>query len=147
MLNFRIRNPIDRNRDVLKLSIPLPEIKKKLLTALFGGIEKKEFMKELSQEEWKSKLEKDDKAVILDVRTEQEVEDGYIPTAKNLDIYKGQGFVEEVEKLDKDKNYYIYCRSGQRSAQACIILDKMGFANTYNLAGGFIEWQGEKVED
>ena len=103
-------------------------------------------MKELSQEEWKSQLEKDDQAVILDVRTQEEVEDGYIPTAKNLDIYKGQEFVNEVEKLDKDKNYYIYCRSGKRSAQACTILDQMGFANTYNLEGGFMEWEGEKAE-
>lgn len=104
-------------------------------------------MKELSQEEWKSQLEKDDQAVILDVRTQEEVEDGYISTAKNLDIYKGQEFVNEVEKLDKDKNYYIYCRSGKRSAQACTILDQMGFANTYNLEGGFMEWEGEKAED
>mgnify|MGYP003675295279 FL=1 len=104
-------------------------------------------MKELSQDEWQSQLEKDENAVILDVRTEEEVEDGYIPKAKNLDIYKGQEFVNEVEKLDKDKNYYIYCRSGKRSAQACKILDQMGFANTYNLEGGFMEWEGDKAED
>lgn len=104
-------------------------------------------MKEFSQEEWKSKLEKDDNAVILDVRTDDEIEEGYIPGAKNIDIYKGQEFVNEVEKLDKDKNYYIYCRSGKRSAQACTILDQMGFANTYNLEGGFMEWEGEKAEE
>ncbi|TDN88739.1 rhodanese-related sulfurtransferase [Salegentibacter sp. 24] len=104
-------------------------------------------MKELSQEQWQSQMEKDENAVILDVRTEEEVEEGYIPNAKNLDIYKGQDFVNEVEKLDKDKNYYIYCRSGKRSAQACTILDQMGFANTYNLEGGFMEWEGEKTED
>ncbi|PRX45765.1 rhodanese-like domain-containing protein [Salegentibacter salegens] len=104
-------------------------------------------MKELSQEEWQSQLQQDENAVILDVRTEEEVEDGYIPNAKNLDIYKGQEFVNEVEKLDKNKNYYIYCRSGKRSAQACTILDQMNFANTYNLEGGFMEWEGEKAED
>ncbi len=103
-------------------------------------------MKELSQDEWREQFEKDDKAVILDVRTEQEVEEGYIPNAKNIDIYKGQGFVDEVEKLDKSKNYYIYCRSGQRSAQACTLLDQMGFNNTYNLLGGFMEWEGETEE-
>ncbi|MFZ0491101.1 MAG: rhodanese-like domain-containing protein [Salegentibacter sp.] len=103
-------------------------------------------MKELSQDEWKEQVEKDDKAVILDVRTEQEVEEGYIPNAKNIDIYKGQGFVDEVEKLDKSKNYYIYCRSGQRSAQACTLLDQMGFNNTYNLLGGFMKWEGETEE-
>ena len=101
-------------------------------------------MKELSQKEWKEKMENDDQAVILDVRTEEEVDEGYIPNSKNIDIYKGQGFVEEVEKLDKSKHYYIYCRSGKRSAQACTLLDQMNFSETYNLEGGFSEWEGEK---
>ncbi|MDR9458405.1 MAG: rhodanese-like domain-containing protein [Salegentibacter sp.] len=104
-------------------------------------------MKELTQEEWREKLEQDDKAVVLDVRTEEEMEEGYLANAKLIDIYKGQEFVDEIEKLDKSKNYYIYCRSGQRSAQACQLMDQMGFANTYNLLGGIIEWEGEIKED
>ncbi|MAO37558.1 MAG: rhodanese [Zunongwangia sp.] len=104
-------------------------------------------MKELEQEEWREQLGKDTNAAILDVRTEEEVEEGYIPNSKNIDIYKGQGFIDEVEQLDKDKNYYIYCRSGKRSAQACSILDQLGFSNTYNLKGGFMEWEGETAED
>lgn len=100
-------------------------------------------MKELSQEEWQEKLNKDNDSVILDVRTEEEVEEGYIPNSKNIDIYKGQGFINEVEKLDKSKHYYIYCRSGKRSSQACTLLDQMGFSETYNLIGGFSEWEGE----
>ena len=103
-------------------------------------------MKELDQEAWREQLAKDDNAVILDVRTEEEVEEGYIPNARNIDIYKGQEFIDEIEKLAKDKNYYIYCRSGARSAQACTIMDQKGFKNTYNLVGGFSEWQGEKTE-
>lgn len=103
-------------------------------------------MKELNQEEWRAQLSKDDDAVILDVRTEEEVEEGYIPNAKNIDIYKGQEFIDEIEKLEKDKNYYVYCRSGKRSAQACTIMDQKGFRNTYNLVGGFSEWEGEKAE-
>ena len=104
-------------------------------------------MKELSQEEWQKKLKDDKDSVILDVRTEEEVEEGYIPNAKNIDIYKGQGFINEVEKLDKSKHYYIYCRSGKRSSQACTLLDQMGFSETYNLLGGFSEWEGEKTTD
>jgi rhodanese-related sulfurtransferase len=100
-------------------------------------------MKELTQEDWKTQLENDNEAVLLDVRTEEEVEEGYIPNAKNIDIYKGQGFINEVEKLDKSKHYYIYCRSGKRSSQACTLLDQMGFSETYNLIGGFSEWEGE----
>lgn len=101
-------------------------------------------MKELSQDEWQKKAQNDDKAVLLDVRTEEEVDEGFIPNSKNIDIYKGQEFVDEVDKLDRDKHYYIYCRSGKRSSQACTLLDQMGFAETYNLAGGFSEWEGEK---
>lgn len=104
-------------------------------------------MKDLSQDEWQKKLKEDNKAFVLDVRTEEEVDEGYIPGATNIDIYKGQGFINEVEKLDKSKHYYIYCRSGKRSAQACSLLDQMGFAETYNLMGGFSEWEGEKAED
>ncbi len=104
-------------------------------------------MKELTQEEWQEQLKNDNDAVILDVRTEEEVEEGYIPEAKNIDIYKGQGFINEVEKLDKSKHYYIYCRSGKRSSQACTLLDQMGFSETYNLLGGFSEWEGEKTTD
>ena len=103
-------------------------------------------MKELNQEEWREKIAQDDKAVILDVRTDQEIEEGYIPGAKMIDIYKGQEFIDEIDKLDKDKNYYVYCRSGNRSGQACAIMDQKGFKNTYNLKGGFSQWEGETTE-
>ena len=103
-------------------------------------------MKELSQEEWREQISNDDNAVILDVRTELEMEEGYIPEARNIDIYKGQEFLEELDKLDKEKHYYVYCRSGARSAQACTLMDQKGFKETYNLVGGFSKWEGEKAE-
>ncbi|MFT6935678.1 MAG: rhodanese-related sulfurtransferase, partial [Maribacter sp.] len=91
-------------------------------------------MADLSQEEWVLKISEDENAFILDVRAEEELEEGYIPNAKNIDIYLGQGFIDELEKLDKTKNYYVYCRSGNRSGQACAIMNSIGFENTYNLA-------------
>lgn len=100
-------------------------------------------MADLSQDEWTTQLEKDTNAIILDVRTDVEVEEGIIPDAKHIDIYLGQGFIDEIEELDKAKNYYIYCRSGNRSGQACNIMEELGFENTYNLIGGFNEWEGE----
>ncbi|SHJ07629.1 rhodanese-like domain-containing protein [Flavobacterium terrae] len=96
----------------------------------------------LTQEDWWKKLQEDDNAVILDVRTEDEWNDGIIPNAINIDIYKGQGFIYQVEELDKSKNYYVYCKAGGRSAQACSIMNQMGFETTYNLMGGFSEWDG-----
>lgn len=97
----------------------------------------------LSQEDWTSKLSQDENAVILDVRTEDECSQGIIPNAINIDIYKGQGFIYQVEELDKSKNYYVYCRSGGRSEQACSLMNQMGFENTYNLMGGMMQWKGE----
>ena len=103
-------------------------------------------MADLSQNEWASQLEGDRNAVILDVRTEEEVKEGSIPGAINIDIRKGQEFVDEIEKLDTDKNYYVYCRSGARSGQACSIMNQLGFENAYNLEGGFMEWKGESTK-
>lgn len=98
---------------------------------------------DLTQDDWASDLENDNNAVILDVRTLSEVEHGIIPNAIHIDIYMGQGFVQELDKLDKTKNYYVYCRTGNRSRQACSIMDQMGFENAYNLIGGIIDWNGE----
>ncbi|MEM5540215.1 MULTISPECIES: rhodanese-like domain-containing protein [unclassified Olleya] len=99
-------------------------------------------MADLIQSDWVNQLEKDDNAVILDVRTDEEVAEGKIPNAIHIDIYKGQGFIYAVEELDKSKNFYVYCRSGGRSAQACAIMNQLGFDTTYNLLGGFSEWSG-----
>lgn len=100
-------------------------------------------MKNLTQEQWKEGIETDDNAKILDVRTEAEFQEGYIPEAAHIDIYKGQGFIDEINNLDKSKNYYVYCRSGARSAQACALMEQQGFTNAYNLTGGITEWDGE----
>lgn len=100
-------------------------------------------MEDLTQDEWAEQLENDSNAVILDVRTDSEVEEGIIPNAIHIDIYSGQDFISEIEKLDKSKNYYVYCRSGNRSGQACSIMNQLGFDNTYNLMGGIMEWEGD----
>ncbi len=99
----------------------------------------------LTQEDWIAQLESDENAVILDVRTEDEFNDGIIPNAINIDIHKGQEFIAELEALDKSKNYYVYCRSGARSAKACQIMNELGFENAYNLMGGILDWEGEVV--
>lgn len=100
---------------------------------------------DLSQENWTAKLAETQNAIVLDVRTEDECEEGIIPNAIIIDIYKGQGFIDEVAILDKTKNYYVYCKSGGRSAQACAVMNQLGFETTYNLIGGFTNWDGEVV--
>lgn len=100
----------------------------------------------LTQEDWVSQSEADENAVILDVRTEDEFNEGFISTAINIDIHRGQDFVNEIEALDKNKNYYVYCRSGMRSAKACEIMNQLGFENAFNLTGGITEWDGEVIK-
>ena len=100
-------------------------------------------MADLSQEEWTEQLAQDENAIILDVRTPEEWDEGYIPGAQHIDIYLGQGFLDEVDKLDKSKNFYVYCRSGNRSGQACALMNNMGIGTAYNLMGGFMNWEGE----
>ncbi|KPM31812.1 Rhodanese-like protein [Croceitalea dokdonensis DOKDO 023] len=101
---------------------------------------------DLSQEEWAEQLKNDENAFLLDVRTPEELEEGKIPNATNIDIYLGQGFMDEIQKLDPSKNYYVYCRSGNRSGQACAILHSIGIKNAYNLEGGFMNWTGEVAD-
>ena len=98
---------------------------------------------DLLQNDWTKQLSEDNNSVVLDVRTQEEIDLGIIPNAIHIDIYKGQGFIDEVNQLDKTKSYYVYCKAGGRSAQACAVMNQLGFEKTYNLVGGFSEWQGE----
>ena len=103
-------------------------------------------IEDLSQYDWAEQLASDDNAVILDVRTDAEVADGIIPNAIHIDFNKGQEFIDDIEALDKSKNYYLYCRSGNRSGQACQIMERLGFENAYNLEGGMLQWTGDVVD-
>ncbi len=97
----------------------------------------------LDQSTWISKFQSDENAVILDVRTPEEFETSRIPNSKNIDFYNPQNFMQEIEKLDRDNCYYVYCRTGVRSANSCQLMNELGFDKVYNLLGGIVEWKGE----
>jgi len=80
--------------------------------------------------------------VIIDVRTPEEFADGHIAGAINIDYYS-ETFRDELDKLDKDKTYLIYCRSGNRSGKALNIMEELNFREAYNMSGGIIEWKAE----
>lgn len=101
---------------------------------------------DLSQKQWAEQVANHQDAIVIDVRTPAEWAEGIIPNAILIDIYSGQEFVDRISTLqDKDANYYIYCRSGMRSHQACSYMNEVGFTNTFNLSGGIINYVGEKV--
>ena len=80
--------------------------------------------------------------IIVDVRTKKEFQNGYIENAMNID-YHADNFSDLIEKLERNKTYLIYCRSGGRSGSALRIMDKMGFEEVYNMTGGITQWQEE----
>ncbi|MCS6895049.1 MAG: rhodanese-like domain-containing protein [Bacteroidia bacterium] len=73
-----------------------------------------------------------DKIVILDVRTPSEYQSGHVKGAQNIDFYSN--FEQAIQKLPKDKEYYLHCASGRRSASATEIMRKNGF-KAYNIGG------------
>jgi rhodanese-related sulfurtransferase len=77
--------------------------------------------------------------IILDVRTPQEFSEGHIEGALNLDFYS-PSFKEDLDKLDKTKTYFVYCRTGNRSGQAVKMMESLGFREAYNLSTGIVEW-------
>ena len=77
--------------------------------------------------------------VILDVRTPGEFMTGHIQGAQNID-FEGGSFESQIESLDKNGTYAVYCRSGNRSGQAVKVMQDAGFKNIYNLDGGVIDW-------
>ena len=97
----------------------------------------------LDQTTWNRQCHSDENAIILDVRTPEEFETSRIPNSKNIDFYNPQNFMQEIEKLDRDKSYYVYCRTGVRSANSCQLMNELGFDKVYNLLGGIVEWKGE----
>ena len=81
-------------------------------------------------------------AVLLDVRTDEEVAEDKIPNSIQINI-QSPTFEAQTDELDPAKHYYIYCRSGKRSSVACQYLAKKGFENLYNLEGGIMAWKNE----
>lgn len=78
-------------------------------------------------------------AVIVDVREDSEFAQGHIPNAKHIPLRQLPSRLKELEKF-KAKPIIVNCRSGNRSAKACGILNKHGFENVHNLAGGITAW-------
>ena len=99
-------------------------------------------MKTITVEEVKARLDAGEQLNLLDVREPHENADFNIGGIL-LPLGKIQTMqIEDIEDL-RDKEVLIYCRSGNRSGQACLILEQMGFANVSNVVGGMLDWQAK----
>jgi rhodanese-related sulfurtransferase len=80
--------------------------------------------------------------VILDVRTPQEYGSGHLNGSINLD-FKSPSFSDQIARLDRNKAYLLYCRTGIRSARVLLLMRSLGFKELYNLTKGIEQWQRE----
>jgi len=98
----------------------------------------------LSASEWKEE-QASQSGKILDVRTAGEFADSYIKGAENIDV-NSPDFIEKIGALNKETPYFVYCRSGMRSANAMNIMKQSGFKTVYNLEGGIMGWEARNNE-
>ena len=82
---------------------------------------------------------------LIDIRTPKEHAEGHLKNSVNINFYDAS-FADDMNKLDKKKELYIYCRSGGRSGKASKQLEKMGFTKVYDLQGGIINWNKNSLE-
>ena len=96
--------------------------------------------KNIGPAEAKKLLDGEMPPVVLDIRTQFEVNAGRIDGSTHIDYY-GKNFKEEVAKLDRDKPLIVHCRSGGRSTESLGIFKELGFKNVYHLDGGILAWE------
>ena len=111
---------------------------------MFGLFGSTKSSNDLTAGEFKKKIKDDRNGVILDVRTDGEFRMGHIKGAVNIDLLQAN-FSSRLATLDKSKTYYVYCRSGNRSAKACRLLKSIG-CEALNLEGGLGNWDGNIVK-
>lgn len=100
----------------------------------------------LAPEEFEKSARGNEKAVILDVRQPQEYEKGHLDGAALLDFLDREGFAQGIRSLDKDKEYYVYCRSGRRSHEAAEQMKREGLKVT-DMEGGYLAWTDVKIKE
>lgn len=82
----------------------------------------------------------DESLLLIDVRTDQEYNLGYIPGAINIHIYSSN-FEMEVENIDRYRPVFLYCQNGQQSTRAAQKMVSLGFQEIYVLNGGMFRWK------
>lgn len=94
-------------------------------------------IREIDAEALVAWLQEDDKVAVIDVRSEAECTRGLIPRGEPLPLHL---LPLRITDVPIDRPVVFYCRTGARSAQACMYLAQRGFGNVYNLQGGIVDW-------
>jgi rhodanese-related sulfurtransferase len=115
-----------------------------ILTILFSCNLSDKIINEITTADFKS-LNSVDDIQLIDVRTIEEYNSGYIGGALNIDFYKSS-FIDSINVLDKSKTTVVYCKSGNRSSKSALMMKSLGFKNVYNLKEGMNGWLSNRNE-
>lgn len=102
-------------------------------------------VKNISAAEAKTLMQDNPDIEILDVRTPAEYGAGHLKKSENVD-FLGSEFLKNIENLDPNKTYLVYCAVGGRSSQAAQLMQKQGFSSVYNSKDGFSELKKVGIE-
>ncbi len=94
----------------------------------------------LDAQSFQAKLKETSDAFLLDVRTPEEVAQGKIKDATNMD-FNSIDFKKKISTLDKNKTYFVYCAKGVRSGKAVDLMSSLGFKKLVSLQDGFVGWK------
>ncbi len=94
-------------------------------------------VKEIDPQELAKWLAEDKPPVLIDVRTLQEMAQASIPNGKALPLNL---LPLRTDEIPQNEQVVFYCRTGARSAQACLYMAQRGYQNVYNLHGGIVSW-------
>jgi rhodanese-related sulfurtransferase len=97
-------------------------------------------LKNLDADKFQKEINESKEKLVIDVREVDEYNSGYIPGAINIPLSQ---LNTRINEIPKNKDIYLYCRSGNRSKQAARILMKEGFYELTHLQGGMMSWNGK----
>lgn len=101
---------------------------------------KKQVVQQLKPQQYAQLMSEKSNAILLDVRTPQEVADGVIDCEEvHYDFYDSD-FKDRIKNLDRETPVFVYCAVGGRSGQAMDLMQREGFSEIYNLDGGIRAW-------
>ena len=101
-------------------------------------------VQDITPEEAKTRLDSEEEIILLDVRTQEEFDQGHIADALLLPVDQLSAKASEVIP-DLEAVYFVYCRSGSRSGAAAAMMVEMGYQNVFDL-GGILDWPYETVK-
>ncbi len=105
--------------------------------------EQESFIKKIDKETFIAEVIGKD-VQLIDIRTPEEYEKGYIDDAVNIDFLQEETFKKDIQKFDKNQPIYIYCRSGGRTGRASKLMQQMGFKKIFDYSGSYNDWSASE---